>query len=112
MNILGSIFFIILFGYSVLGGFVLFGEYSETRIDPKQKDYKKQHSKVNRIFLTKLIKYTLIVCIPTYFMKDLSDIFGSSFDKKYTLGMLAVPFFLWANTLIMIMVNLSNNEKR
>ena len=88
MNILGSFFFIILFGYSVLGGFLLFAEYSGTSIDPEQKDYKKQSSKVNRIFLTKLIKYTLIVCIPTYFMKDLSDFFGAGFDKKYTLFML------------------------
>ena len=113
MNILGSIFFIILFGYSVLGGFVLFGEYSETRIDPKQKDYKKQFSKVNRIFLTKLIKYTLIVCIPTYFMKDISDFFGLDyyFYKESILIILAMPFFLWACTLMMVMVNLSNKEK-
>lgn len=111
MNILGYIFIIILLGYSFFGGFVLFAEYSGTSIDPEQKDYKKKSSKVNRIFLTKLIKYTLIVCIPTYFMKDLSDFFGVDFDKENTLFLLAMPFILWACTLMMIMVNLSNKEK-
>ena len=111
MNILGSIFIIILLGYSFFGDFILFAEYSGTSIDPEQKDYKKKSSKVNRIFLTKLIKYTLIVCIPTYFMKDLSDFFGAGFDKKHTLFILAVPFILWALTLMAVIVNLFDKEK-
>ena len=107
MNILGSIFIIILLGYSFFGGFILFAGYGQTSIDPEQKDYKKKSSKVNRIFFMKLIKYTLIVCIPTYFMKDISDFFGVDFVKENILFNLAMPFILWACTLMMVMVNLS-----
>lgn len=111
METLGSIFIIILLFYSLVGGLFLFADYTGTSIDPEQKDYKKQSSKANRIFLTKLIMYTLIVCIPTYFMEDLSDFFGAGFDKKHTLFILAVPFILWACTLMVVIVNLFEKEK-
>ena len=50
MNILGSIFIMILLGYSFFGGFILFAEYSGTSIDPEQKDHKKSLQKLIEFF--------------------------------------------------------------
>ena len=56
---------------------------------------------INRL---KLIKYTLIVSIPAYFWEDLMDLVGSNanIEGDYYSGLLAMPIFIWANTLIIM----------
>ena len=105
MGILLTIFYIGLFLYSVFWGFILMAEYFNTPINAKnEKEEKEKFSKANIIFLKKLIKYTLIVSIPAYFWEDLMDLVGSSasIEGDYYLGLLAMPIFIWANTLIIM----------
>ena len=107
MEILITIFFIGLCFYSIIGGIIIFGEYSETPVDSKiEKEKRKQFSGANKIFLTKLIKYTLIIIIPTYFWQNIYEIVGSDIkiENEYHITMLAVPLFLWANTILVAFV--------
>ena len=104
MGILLTIFFIALSLYSIIGGIMFIADYVSTPIVGKNdKEKNRNFSKSNVIFLKRLFRYTLIVCIPAYFWQDLENLIGSNIDvSEYSWGLLALPLFIWANAIIMI----------
>ena len=101
MGILIIFFFFCLLIYSILGGIIIFGEYSSTPMTgDNEKEKKQSFSNANKLFLKKLIKYSLIVLIPTYFMPDILGLVSIQYEVGYRHSLIAVPLFLWANTLI------------
>jgi len=101
MGILIIFFFFCLIIYSILGGIIIFGEYSSTPMTgDNEKEKKQSFSNANKLFLKKLIKYSLIVLIPTYFMPDILGLVSIQYEVGYRYSLIAVPLFLWANTLI------------
>ena len=103
MGILITFLFFCLLIYSILGGIIIFGEYSSSPMTgDNEKEKKQSFSNANKLFLKKLIKYSLIVLIPTYFMPDILGLVGLQYEAGYRSTLIAVPLFLWANTLIVI----------
>ena len=101
MGILITFLFFCLLIYSILGGIIIFGEYSSSPMTgDNEKEKKQSFSNANKLFLKKLIKYSLIVLIPTYFMPDILGLVGLQYEAGYRYTLIAVPLFLWANTLI------------
>ncbi len=101
MGILIIFFFFCLLIYSILGGIIIFGEYSSTPMTgDNEKEKKQSFSNANKLFLKKLIKYSLIVLIPTYFMPDILGLVSIQYEVGYRYSLIVVPLFLWANTLI------------
>jgi hypothetical protein len=105
MGILIAIFYICILAYSLIGGIIIFGRFATTPMGALNKKVKKEKfSKTNRIFSKELIKYTLIVSFPTYFMCDIFNYINIKFNASYYYTMLVVPIILWANTIIVMLI--------
>ena len=94
-----DIIFILIGLYSIIGGIILLFSYVGQPAETKSK-----FSEINKKYLIKLIRYTLIIVFPVYFWQDIHNYFGSykRIESDWIYGMLSLPIFLWANALIMI----------
>ena len=104
MDILIAILLFFILLYSIFGGLYIFGEYSSSKYTSKDEiEIQKQFSSSNKKFFIRLVKYSVIVFFPTYCLVKIATYFNLFyFETEYYYTMLAVPIFLWANTLIIM----------
>ena len=105
MEILVVVFYICILAYSIIGGIIIFCKFATTPMRALNKKIEKEKfSKENKVFLKELIKYTLIVFLPMYFMFDILSYIGANFDSSYYYTMLVMPVILWSNSIIVILI--------
>ena len=104
MDILIAILLFFILLYSIFGGLYIFGEYSSSKYTSKDEiEIQKQFSASNKKFFIKLVKYSVIVFFLSYCLVKIATYFNLFyFETEYYYTMLAVPIFLWANTLIIM----------